>query len=75
VQSEQDKQSSAFERQQAAELKRMQAYKLLLLQGQYQNCLEEVGMGHMQAALQVRILLYIQILGMGGTVYATCICF
>jgi hypothetical protein len=30
-----------------------------LLQGRYQDCLEEVGMGHMQAALQVRILLYI----------------
>jgi hypothetical protein len=53
------KERSAFEQQQSEELKRLQAHKLLLLQQQYQDCLDEVGMGHMQAALQVRILVFL----------------
>jgi uncharacterized membrane protein (DUF106 family) len=59
VRSEQVKQRSAFEQQQSEELKRLQAHKLLLLQQQYHDCLDEVGMGHMQAALQVRILVFL----------------
>lgn len=55
VRHEQGKQGSAFERQQNAELQRLQAHRLLLLQQHYQDCLDEVGMGHMQAALQVSL--------------------
>jgi hypothetical protein len=46
---------TAFEREQNAEIKRLQACKLLRLQQQYQDCLDDVGLGHMQAALQVRV--------------------
>jgi len=56
VRHEQVQQGSAFERHQRAELQRLQACKLLLLQQHYQDCLDEVGMGHRQAALQVSLL-------------------
>ncbi|KDR14093.1 uncharacterized protein LOC110834797 [Zootermopsis nevadensis] len=52
VRGEQDKQRSSFEQQQNADIKRLQTHKLLFLQQQYQDCLDEVGLGHMQAALQ-----------------------
>lgn len=55
VRHEQGQQASAFERHQSAELQRLQARKLLLLQQHYQDCLDEVGMGHRQAALQVSL--------------------
>lgn len=55
VRHEQVQQASAFERHQSAELQRLQARKLLLLQQHYQDSLDEVGMGHRQAALQVSL--------------------
>ncbi|KAJ4437646.1 hypothetical protein ANN_17791 [Periplaneta americana] len=52
VRDEREKQASAFRIQKNVTMKKLQAQKLLLLQQQYQDCLDEVGMGHKQATMQ-----------------------
>ncbi|PSN48131.1 hypothetical protein C0J52_05794 [Blattella germanica] len=52
VRGETVKQFNGFEKKQKTEQDKQRAQKIHDLQQQYQDCLEEIGMGHLQAALE-----------------------